>query len=83
MRTLVTSGPYGRIRHPLYVGEIIHIFGIAILSATPVGLYLFGGAVVLQIVRAKIEERKFLRTLPEYRTYMANTGFLWPKLRRA
>ncbi len=83
VRTLVTSGPYGRIRHPLYVGEIIHVFGIAVLSGTPVGLYLFGGAVVLQVVRAKIEERKFLRTLPEYRAYMANTGFLWPKLRRA
>ena len=83
VRTLVTSGPYGRIRHPLYVGEIVHIFGIALLSATPVGLYLFAGAVVLQIVRAKIEERKFLCTLPEYRHYKANTGFLWPKLRRA
>ncbi len=83
VRTLVTSGPYARIRHPLYVGEIIHIFGIALLSATPVGLYLFAAAIVFQIARAKIEERKFLRTLPEYRHYRANTGFLWPKLRRA
>ncbi|MEA3278652.1 MAG: isoprenylcysteine carboxylmethyltransferase family protein [Pseudomonadota bacterium] len=83
VRTLVTSGPYGRIRHPLYVGEIIHIFGIAILSGTPVGLYLFVVAVGFQVVRAKIEERKFLRTLPEYETYMANTGFLWPRLHRS
>lgn len=83
VRTLVTTGPYRRIRHPLYVGEIIHIFGIAILSGTPVGLYLFAGAVVLQVIRAKIEERKFLRTLPEYAEFKRKTGFLWPRLGRA
>lgn len=83
VRTLVTSGPYGRIRHPLYVGEIVHIFGIAILSATPAGLYLFVLAVVMQVGRAKMEERKFLRTLPEYATYMERTGFLWPRLRQS
>lgn len=82
VRQLVTTGPYRRIRHPLYVGEIIHIFGIAVLSGTPVGLYLFGFAVTMQVVRAKIEEKKFLRTLPEYATYLAETGFLWPRLRR-
>lgn len=80
VRTLVTDGPYKRIRHPLYVGEIIHIFGIAVLSATPVGLWLFVASVVLQVIRAKIEERKFLRTLPEYAGYKARTGFLWPRL---
>jgi protein-S-isoprenylcysteine O-methyltransferase Ste14 len=36
----------------------------------------------MQVVRAKIEERKFLRTLPEYASYMEQTGFLWPRLRR-
>jgi len=83
VRTLVTRGPYARIRHPLYVGEIVHIFGIAILSGTPVGLYLFAAAVVLQVTRARIEERKFLRTLPEYAEYMRQTGFLWPRMRRS
>ena len=83
VRTLVTSGPYARVRHPLYVGEIVHICGIAILSGTPVGLYLFVSAVALQVVRARVEEQKFLRTLPEYEGYLARTGFLWPRLRRS
>ncbi|MGD2076428.1 MAG: isoprenylcysteine carboxylmethyltransferase family protein [Gammaproteobacteria bacterium] len=83
VRKLVTRGPYARIRHPLYVGEIVHIFGLAILSGTPVGLYLFVVAVALQAVRARIEERKFLRILPEYQDYMHRTGFLWPRLRRS
>ena len=82
VRTLVTSGPYGRIRHPLYLGEIVHVLGIAILAATPVAFWLLIPSVALQVVRAKIEERKFLRTLPEYAAYRARTGFLWPRLRQ-
>ena len=81
VRELVTSGPYRRIRHPLYFGEIVHVFGIAILAATPAALYLFVVAVALQAIRAKIEERKFLATVPAYAEFRRNTGFLWPKLR--
>lgn len=80
VRALVTTGPYRRIRHPLYFGEIIHIFGVAVLAATPAALYLFAVAVVLQAVRAKIEERKFLASVPEYAAFRSNTGFLWPRL---
>jgi protein-S-isoprenylcysteine O-methyltransferase Ste14 len=83
VRELVRSGPYRWVRHPLYFGEIVHVLGIAILSGTPAGLVLFVVSVGLQVVRARIEERKFLSTLPEYRGYMAQTGFLWPRLRRA
>jgi protein-S-isoprenylcysteine O-methyltransferase Ste14 len=82
VRELVTGGPYRWARHPLYAGEIVHILGLAILSATPAGLYLFVVAVALQLVRAKIEERKFLRTVPEYAAYRETTGFLWPRLRK-
>jgi len=83
VRDLVSRGPYRWARHPLYAGEIVHILGIAILSGTPVGFYLFAVAVALQIGRAKIEERKFLHTLPEYAAYKKATGFLWPRFRRA
>ena len=80
VRELVTSGPYRRIRHPLYVGEIVHVSGIALLAATPAALYLLVLAVALQAVRAKIEERKFLASVPEYAEFRRNTGFLWPKV---
>jgi protein-S-isoprenylcysteine O-methyltransferase Ste14 len=80
VRDLVTRGLYRRIRHPLYMAEIVHMLGIAILSATPVGLWLFALAVAMQVGRAKIEERKLARTLPEYAHFMRSTGFMWPKL---
>lgn len=79
VRELVTTGPYKRIRHPLYFGEIIHIFGVAILAATPAALALFVVAVILQAIRAKIEERKFMASVPEYAEFRSNTGFLWPR----
>jgi protein-S-isoprenylcysteine O-methyltransferase Ste14 len=80
VRKLVTCGLYRRIRHPLYMAEIIHILGLAILSAAPAGLLLFFIAVTMQVVRAKIEENKFIQTVPEYAEFKSNTGFLWPKL---
>lgn len=80
VRELVTTGPYRRIRHPLYLGEIVHILGLTILAATPVALALFVVAVSLQVTRAKIEERKFLATVPAYAAFRRQTGFLWPKL---
>jgi len=83
VRELVTTGPYRWARHPLYAGEIVHILGIALLSGKPAGLHLFVVAVALQVVRAKIEERKFLSTVPEYQAYRDATGFLWPRLRKA
>jgi len=82
VRELVTRGPYKVVRHPLYFGEILHILGLAILSAKPVALALFIVAVMMQIVRARVEEKKFLNTLPEYETYMRSTGFLWPRFKR-
>lgn len=80
VRELVTTGPYRRIRHPLYFGEIVHMLGVAILAATPAALLLYAVAVGLQAVRAKIEERKFLATVPAYAAFRRQTGFLWPKL---
>jgi len=80
VRELVTTGPYRRIRHPLYFGEMVHIFGLAVLAATPAAFYLYAVAVLLQVIRAKIEERKFLVSVPEYEEFRRNTGFLWPRL---
>jgi protein-S-isoprenylcysteine O-methyltransferase Ste14 len=80
VRELVSHGLYSRIRHPLYMSEIIHMAGIVILSGTPVALWVFLIAVAMQVVRAKIEEHKFLKAVPEYAEFQARTGFLWPKL---
>ena len=80
VRELVTSGMYSRIRHPLYMSELIHMTGIALLAATPVAIWLLLLGLGIQIARAKIEEGKLEAALPEYAVYKNQTGFLWPKL---
>jgi len=80
VRELVTSGMYSRIRHPLYMSELIHMTGIALLAGTPVALWLMLLGLGIQVTRAKIEEGKLQGALPEYAAYKRQTGFLWPKI---
>jgi protein-S-isoprenylcysteine O-methyltransferase Ste14 len=81
VRQLVTTGLYRYIRHPLYMAEIVQGFGTAILTVHPLGLGIFVITTIMQIVRAKVEERKLLLLVPAYAHYMRTTGFLWPKMR--
>ncbi|MGH7141047.1 MAG: methyltransferase family protein [Minisyncoccia bacterium] len=74
---LVTSGPYARIRHPIYTAVLLMMLG----SALAVGLELllffvfFGGYFIYS---AKTEEKDMLAQFPEqYPTYKARTrGFV-------
>lgn len=79
VRSLVTTGMYRHVRHPLYMSELIHAFGTAILAAHPIAIMVFLATLVMQVVRAKLEERKFLRLVPAYARYKSQTGFLWPR----
>ncbi|RMD71374.1 MAG: isoprenylcysteine carboxylmethyltransferase family protein [Gammaproteobacteria bacterium] len=79
VRHLVTTGLYRYVRHPLYMSEIIHAIGLVLLSAHPIIFGVTVITIILQVIRAKIEERKFLQTLPQYAEYRKRTGFLWPK----
>lgn len=79
VRQLITTGMYKRIRHPLYMSEIIHAFGTSILAAHPIALGVFCITLFLETIRAKLEEHKFLRLVPAYVDFKKRTGFLWPK----
>ena len=79
---LVTSGPYARIRHPIYTGLILAMLGSAIgvnvfwaLLLVLVGAYF--------IYSARREETVMLQLFPkQYAAYMARTGMLAPCLFR-
>jgi protein-S-isoprenylcysteine O-methyltransferase Ste14 len=75
---LVTSGPYALVRHPIYSGLIVAMFGSAIadnifwlLLLVLVGAYF--------IYSARREEGLMLQLFPEqYAAYRARTGMLAP-----
>jgi protein-S-isoprenylcysteine O-methyltransferase Ste14 len=82
VRELATAGLYRFVRHPLYLGEMIAVWGYVL--AWP-ALWSIGCALLftgLQSWRAKIEERLLLAHHPAYTEYRERVGFLWPRLWR-
>lgn len=79
-RQLVTSGPYRLIRHPLYLGEEIAVFGVFLqfLSPWTTGLLVFH--FVFQLRRMHNEEIVLTNFFPEYSQYKANTFRLIPSV---
>ena len=82
--TLVTTGPYRWIRHPIYAGFISIMVLVLLLSANWV-LGLSGLLLVTSIAVARIptEERELgERFGGAWTSYREHTGLLLPRLRR-
>lgn len=68
VRGVVKGGPYGIIRHPLYLGEALYVFGAMMIGFSAVSLLLFAITMVLMLARIDMEERK-MSTQADYRDY--------------
>jgi protein-S-isoprenylcysteine O-methyltransferase Ste14 len=77
-RRLVTRGPYALVRHPLYLGEMVAIAGIALQHLSAWSLLLLAVAWALLFQRMKYEEQVLAQSFPEYADYMARTARLVP-----
>ena len=79
---LVTTGPYSRIRHPMYTFFYILVISTALISANLfVGIFGISAWTALYLVRINDEEAMLLEEFgEEYRGYMEQTGRLFPKL---
>ena len=80
--TLVTTGPYRRVRHPFYLAFLMAMIADSLLIANWF-LALTGGlAVSLIFIRTAREEANLLKRFWEYRQYMETTGRFFPRLGR-
>lgn len=76
--SLVESGPYRLVRHPIYTGLIIAAVGWALFTNT---LLTFGYALALAAlfdVKSHREERQLRKQFPEYASYQERTKRLIP-----
>lgn len=79
-RTLVQHGPYATVRHPLYLGELVAMLGLAVTLGGPLPLVLWGALALLQAYRAVHEERLLAAHLPDYAAYQTRTARIVPGL---
>ena len=70
---LVTSGPYGRCRHPLYQAVILCSLGVTLALGSLLHLALLLALVAVLGGKARREERALLAAHPGYGTYRAAT----------
>jgi protein-S-isoprenylcysteine O-methyltransferase Ste14 len=75
---LVTSGPYAYVRHPIYAGILVAVFGSAI-GTSPFWLIPFVLLGIYFVYSARREEKLMLEQFPEqYPQYMRRTKMLVP-----
>jgi protein-S-isoprenylcysteine O-methyltransferase Ste14 len=72
-RRLVTSGPYSRVRHPVYLASFIQAAGFVVLYPSLLAFGLLALEVALQIVRLGYEEQVLRAAFPDYEDYSQRT----------
>jgi len=80
--TLVTSGPYERVRHPMYTVLFLQAVGFLLLTRNLLigGVYL-AALIIVVVSRINNEEKAMLEKFgDEYHEYMQRTGRFLPRL---
>lgn len=77
-RKLVTTGPYGIVRHPLYTAEAVASVGLLLQYFSAAGLALWVVHIALQLGRIHYEEIILRDTFPEYEEYSRRVARLIP-----
>jgi protein-S-isoprenylcysteine O-methyltransferase Ste14 len=77
-RRLVQGGAYRRVRHPVYLGEMLTAVAVAVWRASAANAVLLVLFIVIQFLRARWEEEKLARVFPEYRPYAGRAWWPYP-----
>jgi len=78
--SLVTSGPYGWVRHPFYVAFFVAMVGNSLITANWFIALTGSLAFILIVLRTDIEERKLIERFGEaYVAFIERTPRFWPR----
>jgi protein-S-isoprenylcysteine O-methyltransferase Ste14 len=74
-QTVVTTGPYRFVRHPMYAGGLFYFIGIPLLMGSWLGLGVAPFFIALLMLRIPIEEKALREGLAGYRDYAARVRY--------
>ncbi len=74
-QTVVSTGPYAHVRHPMYAGGSLMFFGVPLLLGSAYGLALAPLWVLLLALRIPIEEHMLREKLAGYDAYAARVRY--------
>jgi protein-S-isoprenylcysteine O-methyltransferase Ste14 len=74
-QTVITTGLYHYVRHPMYAGGLFMFLGTPLLLGSWYGVLLTLLFLPALIVRAVLEERALLQELPGYDAYMTQVKY--------
>jgi protein-S-isoprenylcysteine O-methyltransferase Ste14 len=74
-QTVISTGPYAFVRHPMYSGALIMLLGTPLALASWWGLIAFVLMVALIVLRLLDEEKLLLTNLPGYAEYVTKVKY--------
>jgi len=74
-QTVITTGPYSYVRHPMYAGAVIFFAGTALLLGSWWGLAAVLVFVVLLVIRVYVEEKTLRTGLRGYGDYASHVRY--------
>ena len=74
-QTIVTTGPYRLVRHPMYSGAILLLIGIPLALGSLWGLLVCVPMVAVMVWRLVDEEKYLCKNLPGYDEYRTTTRY--------
>ncbi len=78
---LVTSGLYGRVRHPIYFGLLVVAFGVVLDAGWWPQIIIALMLYFLLNIKAQFEEDLLRQKYPEYKAYALKTPRFFPRIK--
>ena len=72
---VVSSGPYSTVRHPMYIGALIMMFGIPLALGSWWGMATIVPMTLVIVRRVRDEEELLIRDFAGYREYRDRVRF--------